>query len=290
MSDTTAPAPAKRQTPLTRQIRKFRRGKTGMTGLVIVGIYLLLAALAPFLGLPHPEDVDLYNVATPPDAAHWMGTDQFGRDILSRVLYGARTSLLLGFCVVGIATVAGTALGATAGYFRGRYERFIVFCTDVVMTLPTLIIALVVITVLGSGLRATILAIGIAATPRLIRIARGSVIQVREMDFVDSARSLGARDSTILTRHVLPNSLAPIIVQSSLLMAEAVLVGAGLGFLGLGVAPPIAEWGQMLAEGRGLLRSAPHVSVFPGLAIIGLVLGFNLLGDGLRDAFNVRSR
>jgi len=277
------------ESPIWRQIRKFRRSRIGMTGMTIVLAYVLIAVFAPFFGLPHPDDVDLYNVAAPPSAAHWMGTDQFGRDLLSRVIYGARTSLLLGFCVVGIASVAGTTLGALAGYYRGPFERFIVFLTDVFMTLPSLVVALAVITVLGSGLQSTILAISIAATPRLIRISRGAVLQVRALDYVDSAHSLGAKERFILMRHVLPNSLAPVIVQSSLLMAEAVLVGAGLGFLGLGVAPPLAEWGQMLAEGRGLLRSAPHVSVFPGVAMIGLVLGLNLLGDGLRDTFDVRT-
>ena len=272
-----------------RQLRRFLRSRIGMVGLSIVVFYLLMALLAPFLGLPHPDEVDLFNVAAPPGWDHWMGTDQFGRDILSRVVYGARTSLVLGFCVVGIATVVGTTLGALAGYHRGVFERVVVFVTDVLMTMPSLIIALAVITVLGSGLWSTIIAIAIAATPRLIRIARGAVLQIRALDYVDSARSLGARENFILLRHVLPNSLAPVIVQSSLLMAEAVLIGAGLGFLGLGVAPPLAEWGQMLAEARGLLRSAPHVSIFPGLAIIGLVLGLNLLGDGLRDTFDVRT-
>lgn len=279
---------AKKQSPFGRQLRKFSRSKIGMTGLCMVLLYITLALAAPFLGLPHPDEQNLHAIAERPSWDHWMGTDQFGRDMLSRVLFGARTSLLLGFCVVGIATIVGTSLGALAGYHRGMFENIIMFMTDVLMTLPSLITALAVITVLGSGLTSTIIAISIAVTPRIIRVARGAVLQVRGLDFVDSSRSLGARENTILFQHVLPNSTAPIIVQSSLLMAEAVLVAAGLGFLGLGVAPPLAEWGQMLAEARGLLRSAPHVSIFPGVAIIGLVLGLNLLGDGLRDTLNVR--
>lgn len=289
MTQIDAVLDSKPQSPAWRQIRKFSRSPIGMTGLVIVVFYVAVALFAPFLGLPHPDEVDLFNVAAPPTWSAWMGTDQFGRDLLSRVVHGARTSLLLGFCVVGIATVVGTTLGALAGYHRGAFERVVVFITDVLMTMPSLITALAIITILGSGLSSTIIAISIATTPRLIRISRGAVLQVRALDFVDSTRSLGARENFILLRHVLPNSLAPVIVQSSLLMAEAVMVGAGLGFLGLGVAPPLAEWGQMLAEARGLLRSAPHVSIFPGLAIIGLVLGLNLLGDGLRDTFNVRT-
>lgn len=262
----------------------------GLTGLVIIALYVIVAVLAPVIAPWDPDAVDLFNVSMPPSAGHWMGTDQFGRDILSRVIYGARTSLVLGFCVVGIATVVGTFFGAIAGYYRGRIERLMVFVTDVIMTMPTIVTALAIITIMGSGLYSTIIAIAIAAVPRLIRISRGAVLQVRELDFVQSAKALGERDAFIIIRHVVPNALAPVIVQASLLMAEAVLVGAGLGFLGLGVAPPLAEWGQMLAEGRGYLRSAPFITMFPGIAIILLVLGLNLLGDGLRDTFDVRSQ
>ncbi|HEY0917645.1 ABC transporter permease [Devosia sp.] len=284
----SAPTPA--STPRRRLLWKFLASRVGMVGLVVVLLYVVAAALAPFIAPYDPNAVDLMNVAAPPSASHWMGTDQFGRDILSRILFGAQTSLLLGFCVVGIATVVGTAIGTVAGYFRGWVERVVVFVTDVMMTMPTIITALAIITIMGSGLSSTIIAIAIAAVPRVVRVARSAVLQVRELDFVQSARSLGARDRTIIVQHVVPNALAPVIVQASLLMAEAVLVGAGLGFLGLGVAPPLAEWGQMLAEGRGYLRAAPFISVFPGLAIIFLVLGLNLLGDGLRDTFDVRTR
>lgn len=270
--------------------RKFTRSRVGMVGLAVVGIYVIVAIFAPFLAPYDPNAVDLRNVAVPPAGSHLMGTDQFGRDILSRVIYGARTSLQIGFYVVAIATIVGTVIGAVAGYFRGWAERVVVFLTDVMMTLPTIVTALAIITILGAGVYSTILAIAIAAVPRIVRIARGAVLQVRALDFVQSARALGARDRTIIIRHVVPNALAPIIVQASLLIAEAVLVGAGLGFLGLGVAPPLAEWGQMLAEGRGYLRAAPHISVFPGLAIIFLVLGLNLLGDGLRDTFDVQTK
>ena len=283
---TTAAADA----PGRRTLRKFLRHRLGMVGLVILLVYLAVALLAPWLTPFDPDDLNLRNVAKPPSAAHWLGTDQFGRDILTRVMYGARTSLLLGACVVGIATGIGLLFGVLAGYFRGAVEAAVMFCTDVLMTMPSIVTALAVITVLGPGLTSTILAISIAATPRLVRISRGAVLQLRELDYIDSARSLGAADGWIITRHVVPNSLAPVIVQASLLMAEAVLVAAGLGFLGLGVPPPAAEWGQMLAEGRGHLRAAPFIAIFPGLAIAFLVLGFNLLGDGLRDTLDVRTR
>ena len=275
--------------PRWRALRKFMRHRLGVAGLVIVAVYLLLALLAPWLTAFDPDDVNLRAVARAPSAAHLLGTDQFGRDILTRVLHGARTSLLLGACVVGIATGCGLLLGVLAGYFRGAVEGVILFATDVLMTMPSIVTALAVITVLGPGLASTIIAISIAATPRLARVARGAVLQVRGLDYVDSARTLGAGDGWIITRHVVPNSLTPVLVQASLLMAEAVLVAAGLGFLGLGVPPPTAEWGQMLAEGRGHLRAAPFIAIFPGLAIALLVLGFNLLGDGLRDTLDVRA-
>ncbi|WP_431280744.1 ABC transporter permease [Humitalea sp. 24SJ18S-53] len=278
------------QSPRRRLLQKFMRHRLGVTGLAILAIYLAVALLAPWIAPFDPDDVNLRNVAKGPSAVHWLGTDQFGRDILTRVMIGAQTSLLLGACVVVIATGFGLLLGVPAGYFRGWVERVIMFCTDVLMTMPSIITALAVITVLGPGLVSTIFAIAIAAAPRLVRVARSAVLQVRELDYIDNARTLGAGNAWIMARHVLPNSLAPIIVQSSLLMAETVLVAAGLGFLGLGVPPPTAEWGQMLAEGRGHLRAAPFISIFPGLAIAFLVLGFNLLGDGLRDTLDVRTR
>ncbi len=271
-------------------LSRLLRHRLGLAGICIVAAYILLAALAPFIAAYEPNAVDLRNVMKPPGAAHPFGTDQFGRDLLARTLFGARTSLLLGLCVVAAATLAGLTVGTLAGYYRGRIDAVAIFATDVLMTLPSIVVALGVITVLGSGLVSTIAAIAISAVPRLVRVARGSVLQVRELDFVAGARSVGESDLAIVCGHVLPNALSPVIVQASLLMAEAVLVAAGLGFLGLGVAPPVAEWGQMLAEGRAYLRAAPHISVFPGLALAILVLGLNLLGDGLRDALDVRIR
>lgn len=261
-----------------------------MAGLVILLVYVALAITAPWLTPFDPDAIDLRGGMRPPNMVHWFGTDQFGRDLFARVAYGARTSLFLGSCVVAIATSAGLVLGTVAGYYRGRAERLIVFLTDVMMTLPSIITALAVITILGSGLGSTILAVAIAATPRLVRISRGAVLQVSGLEFIDSMRALGFSDAAIVLRHVVPNSLSPIIVQASLLMAEAVLVAAGLGFLGLGVPPPVAEWGQMLAEARTYLRAAPFISIFPGIAIALLVLGLNLLGDGLRDTLDVRMR
>lgn len=269
--------------------RKLLRHRMGVPGALILILYAAVALVAPFLAPADPDAVNLRAVMRAPSAAHLFGTDQFGRDILSRVMFGARTSLLLGCCVVALATALGLLFGALAGYFRGAVEQVTTFVTDVFMSLPSIIVALAIITALGSGLGSTILAIAIAATPRMVRVARGAVLSVRSLDYVESGRTIGLSSATIVLRHVVPNALSPVIVQASLLMAEAILVAAGLGFLGLGVPPPTAEWGQMLAEGRGYLRAAPHVSIFPGLAIALLVLGLNLLGDGLRDALDVRT-
>ena len=274
----------------SRGVRKFLRNPKGVAGLIIVVIYFLMAAFAPLLAPFDPDAVDLFNVSAPPDSMHWFGVDQFGRDILSRTIYGARTSLALGSLVVVVASVIGVIFGSLAGYFEKTVDRIVVFLCDVLMTLPSIVTALAVVTILGPGLTSTIIAIAFASIPRLVRISRSAVIQVRGLEYIQSARALGAHDLSIIIDHVIPNSLSPVIVQASLLMAEAVLVAAGLGFLGLGVQPPTAEWGQMLAEGRAYMRSAPFITVFPGVAIIILVLGLNLLGDGLRDALDVRAK
>lgn len=279
-------APAKQKSVL----RHFLRHKLGMFGAAVISFYVLLAVFGPLLSPYDPNRNNLRAVLQPPSLTNWFGTDQFGRDILTRIIYGAQTSLLLGLCVVVLAIGVGLTLGALAGYFRGWTERAIVFATDVLMTMPTIVIALGIVTVMGGGLTATILAVSVAAVPRVIRIARGAVLQVRNLEYIESSRTLGASSGYIIARHVIPNSIPPVIVEASLLMAEAVLIAAGLGFLGLGVPPPMAEWGQMLAEGRGHLRAAPHVSIFPGLAIALLVLGLNLAGDGLRDTLDVRTR
>lgn len=284
----TAPvaAPARQKSVL----RHFLRHRLGMFGATVISIYVLVALVGPWLSPYDPNKTNLRNVLAAPSFENWFGTDQFGRDILTRIIFGAQTSLLLGLCVVVLAISIGLSLGAIAGYFRGRIERLVVFGTDVLMTMPTIVIALGIVTVLGGGIFSTIVAVSIAAIPRVIRIARGAVLQVRSLEYIESSRTLGAPASYIILRHVIPNSIPPVIVEASLLMAEAVLIAAGLGFLGLGVPPPTAEWGQMLAEGRGYLRAAPHVSIFPGLAIALLVLGLNLTGDGLRDTLDVRTR
>jgi len=271
-----------------RMLHNLLRHRLGRVGMVILTLFLLMAIFAPWLAPFDPDAIDLFRTMEGPSRDHLLGVDQFGRDLLSRIIYGARTSLLLSVVVVALAGFTGITLGVLAGFFGGFIDRVIGLITDILMTLPSIVVALGVITVIGPGLVSTMVAIGVSMVPRFVRVIRGSVLSVRQMEYVQSARALGSWNARIILSHVLPNSLAPVIVQGSLLTAQAVLVAAGLGFLGLGAQPPTAEWGQMLAEGRGYLRVAPHISVFPGLAIMLMVFGFNLLGDGLRDALDTR--
>lgn len=271
-----------------RMLHNLLRHRLGRVGMVILTLFLLTAIFAPWLAPFDPDAIDLFRTMEGPSRDHLLGVDQFGRDLLSRIIYGARTSLLLSVVVVALAGFTGITLGVLAGFFGGFIDRVIGLITDILMTLPSIVVALGVITVIGPGLVSTMIAIGVSMVPRFVRVIRGSVLSVRQMEYVQSARALGSWNARIILSHVLPNSLAPVIVQGSLLTAQAVLVAAGLGFLGLGAQPPTAEWGQMLAEGRGYLRVAPHISVFPGLAIMLMVFGFNLLGDGLRDALDTR--
>jgi peptide/nickel transport system permease protein len=270
------------------RLQRFLKMRSGVLGLVIVGIFTLVAAAAPWLSPWPPNAQDLMNTLAPATREHLLGTDQLGRDLLSRIIFGARTSMGLGLVVVGIALMAGTALGLAAGLAGRGIDTVIMRGVDMLMAFPSILLALAIVSALGPGLFNAIIAIGIAATPRFVRIMRASVLTVKPREFVEAARALGANELRIALVHVLPNALAPVTVFATLLMAEAVLTAAGLGFLGIGVQPPTAEWGAMLSEGRVYLRTAPHVVTLPGIAIMLMVLGFNLFGDGLRDALDVR--
>lgn len=269
-------------------LARFLRHKAGVVGATIIIVFLIVAILAPVLAPYNPNDVDMYRVCDKPSAEHWLGTDSLGRDILSRIIYGSRTSLLLGLTVVIIALIIGGSIGVISGYTGGTLDYVLGRIADIMMTFPSILIALAVVTIAGPGLRGTMLAITISMIPRYFRLTRACTLQIAESEYIEAAKAIGLRTGSILVKYVVPNILAPIIVQSSLLIADVVLIASGLGFLGLGVRPPIAEWGQMLAEGRGHLQVAFHISLFPGIAIMLLVLGFNLLGDGLRDAMDVR--
>ena len=281
-------SPKKTQTHAALVWRRLRRSKTAVAGLVIVGVYLFLALCGPWLAPYDPYFQDLNLSYLRPCMDHWLGCDEFGRDILSRLLYGARVSLVIQFWAVMISLVIGTFLGSVSGYFGGRIDEVVMRLMDIMKAFPGILLALAIVAILGPSLTNLIVAIGINSVPGFSRVARGAVISVKKNDYVTAARAIGESDLSILFRYVLPNAISPIIVQTTMRMATVLLTAAGLGFLGLGVQPPSPEWGTMLSAARVYLRSAPHVAVIPGVTIMIVVLGFNFFGDGLQDALNPR--
>jgi peptide/nickel transport system permease protein len=270
--------------------KRFWRNRLAVVGLVIVACLLLAAILAPLLAPHDPGLQDLAAKRTPPGARFLLGADEFGRDILSRIIYGTRVALLVGTVSVGIALVLGLFFGIVSGYVGGVLDSLVSRGMEIFLAFPYLLLAIAVVSALGPGVLNTTLAVGIWAMPAFTRIVRASVLSLREMDYIQAARAMGAPTRAILLRHLLPNFLPTLIVYSTLYMANAILVEAALSFLGLGVQPPTASWGLMVATGRDFLLLAPHITTIPGLAIMLAVLGFNLLGDGLRDALDPRLR
>ena len=271
-------------------LARLRRNKAGMAGLGVLLVMLGAAALAGVILPYEPSVADFTAVLSAPSLAHPFGTDQLGRDILTRVVYGGRISLLIGVLSVALSAVIGIPLGLWSGFYRGIPDLVIQRVVDVVLAFPGFLLALTLISLLGVGFLNVILSVGIASVPVYVRLVRGVTLSVRELTYVESARAAGLPDWAIMMRHVLPNTAAPIIVQSSLQLGAALLVAAGLGFLGLGVAPPTPEWGAMLGEAQTYLMTTWYMATFPGLAIFLAVMAFNLLGDGLRDAFDPRMK
>ena len=268
--------------------RRLKRNKAAIVGGVIVILFVLVALLAPILAPYPPNEGDLALRLKPPSAAHWLGTDALGRDILSRVIYGAQVSLQIQVAAVLIALVLGTLLGMFGGYYGGLTDNVIMRFMDILLAFPGIFLAISIIAVLGPGLLNLMLAAGIYSVPQFARIVRGSILSLKEKEFIEAARAAGESDTSILFRYLLPNSMAPIIIQTTLRMATVLLTASGLSFLGLGVQPPRAEWGAMLSTARPYLITSPHVATFPGLAIMLVVMGFNLFGDGLRDSLDPR--
>lgn len=267
---------------------RLRRNRMGMAGLILAGVLTLVAILAPVLSPADPYEVHLGERLRPPSLAHPAGTDDLGRDQLARILYGSRVSLLVGFLSPTISGIIGVAMGALAGYFGGRIDSLIMRLCDVLFAIPDLLLAIAVVFVLGPGLQNVFIALAAVGWAGLARIVRGEVLSRRNLEYVEAARAAGASELAILFRHVLPNSLAPVIVWFTLSIPGAIMAEAGLSFLGLGVQPPVPSWGQMISFGRGYLRSAPWLSVLPGFALGLTVLAFNLLGDAVRDAVDPR--
>jgi peptide/nickel transport system permease protein len=259
-----------------------------MLGLGLLVALLGLCAAAPLLTPHDPGRQRLAEALRPVSRSHPLGTDHLGRDLLARLLYGGRLSLLIGFLAVGLGLAVGVPLGALSGFHGGWTDLVIQRLADVLLSFPGFLLALSLVAILGVGLQNVIISVGISAVPSFIRLVRGSVLAIREQEYVQAAHALGQTRPGIIFRHVLPNAMAPVIVQATLSLGTSILVAAGLGFLGLGVQPPTPEWGTMLGEGRQYIFRAPAVTTFPGLAIFLAVLGFNLFGDGLRDALDPR--
>jgi len=267
--------------------------RLGIIGIVIVAIFVLVALFAPWIATHPVGDTDLMTRYIGPSAAHWFGTDSTGRDIFSRVVFGARISLEVGIIVVSVSVVIGTIIGSLAGYYGGWLDRFLSgYLFNVFLAFPGLLLAIAVVAFLGAGLNKLIFALCVIGWVGYARLIRAQVLKVREYDFVQAARALGAGDLRIMAVHILPNAIQPLIVQASLGMAGAVLSEASLSFLGLGVPPPAPSWGVMIEEARDLstLQAAPHALIFPGLAIALTVLAFNFIGDGLREYLDPRQR
>jgi peptide/nickel transport system permease protein len=267
---------------------RLRRSPGAMIGLVLIVLLLFAALAADLIASQGIDEQDLRKGLLPPGQGFLLGTDEFGRDMLSRIIHGARVSLRVGIIATAISAAVGVSLGAIAGYFGGRIDYLIQGMVDISWAFPTVLMAIFLIAVLGPGLVNVMIAVGLVYWGGFARVVRGQVLSLREWEFVTAARAIGASDLRIMFRHIVPNILAPVIIMSTLMMGDAILIEATLSFVGMGAQPPIPSWGSILAGGRTYLALAPWVTIFPGIAIMLTVLGFNLLGDGLRDALDPR--
>jgi peptide/nickel transport system permease protein len=268
--------------------RSFRRSRTALVGLVIITLFLLIALLAPLIAPYSPAAFSLGDQLAPPSVAHPLGTDELGRDMLSRLIWGSRITLVMTLGAVLLALAMGAFLGIMAGFRGGWADTAIMRCMDVLLAMPTFLLAVAIIAALGVGTTNVILAVGISSMPMFARIARGSTISVKQEEYVMAVRAVGASTNRIMWRHILPNVTSALLVQTTLRLATAILTASGLSFLGLGPQPPTAEWGAMLSAGRNYITSSPQLATIPGIAILLVAIGFNLLGDGLRDALDPR--
>jgi len=273
-----------------RTLKTILRNPGAALGLFGVIAFVLIGIMAPFVSPFDPNKQNLRAIFRPPSKEHPFGTDQFGRDILSRILWGARTSMIVATSAIALAMVLGALTGVSVGYRGGWTDEAVMRFVDVLLTFPDIFLAIIVTAVVPPGLATTVLAIAVYNLPQFIRVARAAALSVRENAFVEAARASGASSAYIVLRHILPNSLAPIVVLATLRTAASILTAAGLSFLGLGVQPPTPEWGTMISEARVYIVTAPWTSLFPGLAIFLTVLSFNLLGDGINDALNPRRK
>ena len=276
-------------------LRQLARNRLALAGIAIIGAVMFTALLAPVLAKQHPNERGIFKVypregKLSPSREYPMGTDDLGRDMLSLIIYGSRISIQVGVFAVGFAIVVGSTLGAMAGYAGGHLDNLIMRLMDILLAFPTILLALTIVVVIGPGLFNAMLAVGVVSIPSFARITRATVLGEKSKEYVLAARSIGVRSNRILWRHILPNALSPIIVSASLGVATAILDAAGLGFLGLGAQPPTPEWGLLLSRNKSHIFTSPWMVFFPGISIMFLVLGFNLMGDGLRDALDPKLR
>lgn len=284
----TGQAPPRRQSRFRRLAEDFRRTPSAMAGLIIVVIFTVLAAIGPWIVPYPPTEMVITEKFLPPSLAHPFGTDSFGRDVLSRIIVGARLSFILAAAATLFAIVLGTPLGLVAGYNRGWVDEVLMRLTDVLLALPSIVLALVIVTTLGSSMVNVVLAVGIVYAPRIARVVRSGTLSLREQEFVQAARARGESGSYIIFSEILPNTVAPLIVEASIRMGFAILLATSLSFLGLGASPPAPDWGLMINEARLQIFRAPWLTVFPSIAIALTIVGFNLLGDGIRDILDPR--
>lgn len=290
MTNKTAQAPVaiEKKSQLMDIVRRFMRNHSAVLGLIII-VVLLICTLFPgqIAGYDYTKQ-NLRNRYEPPSAEHILGTDEVGRDLFTRIVWGCRTSITIGFSAVMLACVLGVTIGCVAGFYGGRVDNVLMRLIDIIMAVPNMLLGISIVAALGNSLEVLILAIGLGSMPTFARVTRSAVITVRDMEYVEAARATGASDARIMLKYVLPNSLAPIIVQISMGLATAILTISGLSFIGLGVPAPTPEWGAMLSSARSVIRDYPHIILYPGIAIMLSVFAFNLFGDGLRDALDPR--
>jgi len=267
--------------------RRFVRHRLAVAGLIILALITFSAVFAPFLAPYDPREQAAKERLQGPSVKHWLGTDQFGRDILSRIIYGGRLSIIVGFVSVSVGLILGGSIGLTAGYFK-PLENILMRLMDIMLSFPAILLAIAVMAILGPGLINVMIAVGIRSVPSYARVVRSTVLSIKELPYTEASIVIGASDFRTIFSDILPNSFPPILVYTTLQIGNAILLGAVLSYLGMGVQPPIPEWGIMVSEGRSWMHTAPLISTFPGLAIFLVVMAFNLIGDGLRDSLDVR--
>lgn len=282
--------PVDKSSPLLEAWRRLKMNRAAICGLAVIVVLVTSALLAPWVAPYDPSKMDVRARLQGPSLKHVLGTDNFGRDIFSRIVYASRISLVIGFVAVGIGAVFGGITGAVSGYFGRGLDSLLMRVMDVLLSIPQIILAIAIVGAMGASLLNLMIAVGISVLPRYARLVRASAMSLRDLEFIEAARAAGASDLRIILQNIIPNCMAPLIVLSTLGVAQAILSAATLSFLGLGIQPPTPEWGSMLSDGRQFLRNAPHITIFPGLAIVIVVMALNMLGDGLRDALDPKLR